>query len=318
MAQNTYNLAAYCSGDFGPGISDALIANVQESGLTTIILWAMHIGRPSIPGQQYGDLVFNDGDIRIVSAGTYNPGNVADIAAWPSAIAQLKQNGSSVTKIFISIGGWGVEDFQSIQYMLAHGMADTLQQNFQALRDAFTIDGECLINGIDFDNEEYVAADTIVDFAEILFGLGYEVTFCPYVNATEWQGYMQTLWDKGYKVSWWNLQCYSGGAGNLSYLQPWIDALSTVVGEGQGAAYLVPGLAVQGATDSTPQQCPTGPGGMCESFAGVSNLGLAGGFIWKYDSILSNTQPCSGSSSLPTAADYSKAITNGLENNCQG
>ena len=118
------------------------------------------------------------------------------------------------------------------------------------------------------------------------------------------------------KVSWWNLQCYSGGNGNLSNLQPWIDALSAVVGDGQGAAYLVPGLAVQGATDSNPQQCPTGSGGMCESFAGVSNLGLAGGFIWKYDSILSNTQPCSGSSSLPTAADYSKAITNGLENSC--
>lgn len=77
MAQSevsTLNLAAYCSGDFGPGISDELIANVQQSGLTTIILWSMHIGRPSIPGQQYGDLVFNSGDIRIVSEGVYNPG----------------------------------------------------------------------------------------------------------------------------------------------------------------------------------------------------------------------------------------------------
>ena len=313
---NTLNLAAYCSGDFGPGISDQLIANVQESGLTTIILWAMHIGRPSIPGQQYGDLVFNSGDIRIVSEGTFNPGNDSAIGQWPNDIAQLKQNGSKVSKIFVSIGGWGVEDFESIQYMLNHGMADVLKQNFQALRDAFTMDGQCLINGIDFDNEEYVSSSTIVDFAEILFSIGFEVTFCPYVAPTEWQGYMQTLWDKGYQVSWWNLQCYSGGNGNLSNLQPWIDALSAVVGDGQGAAYLVPGLAVQGATDSNPQQCPTGEGGMCQSFASVSNLGLAGGFIWKYDSILSNTQPCSGSISLPSAADYSKAIEQGLGNNC--
>ena len=35
MAQSevsTLNLAAYCSGDFGPGISDELIANVQQKG----------------------------------------------------------------------------------------------------------------------------------------------------------------------------------------------------------------------------------------------------------------------------------------------
>lgn len=45
---------------------------------------------------------------------------------------------------------------------------DTLRQNFQALRDAFTIDGQCLINGIDLDNEEDVLPSTIVDFAEIM------------------------------------------------------------------------------------------------------------------------------------------------------
>lgn len=125
---------------------------------------------------------------------------------------------------------------------------------------------------------------------------------------------MQTLWDKGLRVSWWNLQCYSGGDGNLSNLQPWIDALSKVVGEGQGASYLVPGLAVQGATDSTPQQCPSGDGGICESLAAVSEFELAGGFVWTYDAIVGNNQPCSGS--IPTAADYTKAIQDGLNNSC--
>ena len=322
---NDLNVAAYCSAAFGPGIAQTLISETQQSGFTTIILWAMHIGRAgdvnkqnctAIPGQSWGELVFNDGNIRITNGDTFNPDNDPTIAAWPGEIAQLKQNGSSVTKIFVSIGGWlkYVCDFRTIEYMLENNMADVLKTNFQTLRTAFTINGQCVIDGIDLDNEEPVKASTITAFSEILFDLGFDVTFCPFSDPTEWQGYMQTLWNEGNKVSWWNLQCYSGGDGNLANLQPWIDALSAVVGSEQAASYLVAGLAVQGATDSSPQQCPTGQGGICESLASVSKVGLGGGFVWKYDSILSNTQPCSGS--IPTAADYAKAIQDGLANNC--
>lgn len=317
------NLAAYCSGAFGPGMSKDVIENVQTSGFTTIILWAMHLGRAgnlndshckAIPGQTWGELLFNDGDIRITDGDTFNPDGKPEIAAWPEAVAQFKENDSKVEKIFISIGGGGVCDFQTIEYLLENGMRDTIKANFQTLRSAFTIGGRCLIDGIDLDNEEPVKASTITDFSELLFDLGYEVTFCPYSSPSAWQGYMQTLWDKGHRVSWWNLQCYSGGYGNLSALTPWVDALSAVVGNGQGASYIVAGLAVQGATDSYPQQCPSGASGFCESFAAESGVGLGGGFIWKYDSILSNTQQCSGA--IPTAADYTKAICDGLYDKC--
>ncbi|MCF2860821.1 hypothetical protein ABMY44_01415 [Pseudoalteromonas sp. Cnat2-41] len=317
---STINLAAYCSGDFGPGITNECIGDAQQSGFTTLILWAMHIGRAgdlnnsncqAVPGQSWGELVFNDGNIRITDGDTFNPNNDADIAAWPSKLAQLKQHGSKVEKIFISIGGWGVCDFQAIEYMLEKGMREQIKANFKTLREAFTVDGECLIDGVDFDNEEVVKASTITEFAEILFDLGYQVTFCPYQQPSLWQGYMQTLWDKGYRVSWWNLQCYSGGLGNLERLQPWLDALSAVVGEGQGGAYLVAGLAVKGASDSNPELCPSA---FCQSFAAVSEQGLAGGFIWKYDAVLSNKSACDGA--VPTAASYSKAITQGLNNDC--
>lgn len=313
---NNTNVAVYCSGSFGPGKIVNQIANVQKSGFTTIILWSMHVGRENI-GQPYGELVFNDGDIRITNNNIFNPDGDSTIAAWPGDLAQLKQNGSSVDKIFISMGGDDrfVYDFRTIEYMLDNNMADVIRNNFSTLRTAFTIDGQCVIDGIDIDNEEVVKASTITDFCEILFELGFEVTFCPFSSPIEWQGYMQTLWDKGHRVSWWNLQCYSGGDGNLSYLQPWINALSTVVGNNQGASYLVPGLAVLGATDSTPQQCPNGNGGICQSLSSVSNLGLAGGFVWTYDSILGNTKPCSDS--VPTATDYAKAIRNGLTNSCK-
>ncbi|WP_041523716.1 glycoside hydrolase family 18 protein [Gilvimarinus agarilyticus] len=315
------NIAAYCSGDFGPGKCKTHIQDVQQSGLTTIILWSMHLGRagdvnPSgcqaIAGQSWGELVFNDGDIRIVDDETFNPNNDPEVADWPHDLLQMKQNGSHVSKIFISIGGWRVCDFQTIEYMLEHGMQDVLRRNFQTLRDAFTIDGQCLIDGIDLDNEEPVKANTITEFSQMLFELGFEVTFCPYSNPVQWQGYMQTLWDKGYKVSWWNLQCYSGGAENLDpdELERWVDALSQVVGKGRGAAYLVAGLAVRGANDSNPQECPFGLGGVCESLASVSQYSLAGGFLWKYDSVLSNAQPCSGV--VPHMSDYTGAIREGL------
>ena len=328
---NDINVAAYCSGDFGPGINKTVIADTQQSGITTVILWSMHLGRAgnvneglctSIPGQFWGELVFNDGDIRITNGDIFNPNNDPLIAAWPGEISQLKQNGSSVDKIFISIGGddQHVCDFRTIEYMLDNNMRDLLKNNFATLRTAFTVDGKCLINGFDLDNEENIKASTITDFSEMLFNLGFEVTFCPFSGPGDWQGYMQTLWDKGHRVSWWNLQCYSGGNNNLQNLQPWIDALSAVVGDGQGASYLVAGLAAQGATDSYPQLCPDGPSeeskknGFCESLAAVSERGVAGGFMWTYDSILSNKTSCSDS--IPTVTDYVKAIRDGLDNNC--
>lgn len=306
------NAVAYCSGVLGPGEIQDHLSDIQSSGLDTAILWAVHIGRPTIAGQQWGDLIYNNSPNLFISEGVFNPNSSSDIAAWPAQVAALKQNGSSVSKIFFSIGGANppVEDFTSIQYMLQNGLKDVLVENFTALRTAFTVDGVCVIDGIDIDNEESVDASTITDFCTILFDLGFEVTFCPFASPTVWQGYMQTLWDAGNQVSWWNLQAYAGGFGNLSNLSPWINALSAVVGSGQGASYLVPGLSVQGSS-AFQEECPDA---MCQSFAGVSSDGLAGGFLWNYDSILNNTTACGDS--VPTLADYVAAIQNGLTNNC--
>jgi hypothetical protein len=232
-------------------------------------------------------------------------------------VAQLKANGSQVSKIFFSIGGavpW-VSDFTTIQHMLQNGMADALRANFAALKQAFTFDGVCAIDGFDIDNEENVEASTIVDFCTMLFELGFEVTFCPFDSAATWQGYMQTLWDNGHHVSWWNLQCYAGGSGNQNDLKPWIDALSAVAGEGQGAGYLVPGFAVLGATDSPTYdwRCPDN---LCGVLSDLRSDDLAGAFLWHYDFVVSNTHECSGT--IPTIGDYVVAIRNGLAGHCGG
>ncbi len=304
------NSVIYCSGEMGPPTISEHISDVQGSGVTTVVLWAMHIGRPSIAGQHWGDLIYNNSPYTLVSQGTYN----SDYAAYPGQVAQLKQN-SDVTKIFFSIGGANppVWDFTSIATIISEsgtGTNSPLYQNFSALRSAFTTNGVCAIDGIDLDCEEDVSTDTIVQFSEMLFGLGFEVTFCPYANATNfWQPSMQSLWNAGYKVSWWNLQCYSGGYGNRYELPNWISAIAGVTGEDAAPSYLVPGLAVSGSEGDG--QCPTGSGSIESTFAGWKSLGIPGGFLWNYGSILNNegSGSCSGSANL---AAYVQAIDDGL------
>jgi hypothetical protein len=308
-----HDSAAYCWSDFAPGSIQNHIAPVQDSGLTTVILWALHVGRRmrKFPKMRCGDLMFNDYEkCLLVSEGTFNPGQDDAIGAWPRQVAQLKQRGG-VKKIYLSIGGASppVRDFAAIRYMLDHGMSGTLKDNFTALRDAFKIDGTCVIDGIDLDSEEEtkVTEQTMVDFSKILFDCGFEVTFCPYRLPDYWQHCMQALRDAGHEVSRWNLQCYSGGFGNRADLQSWIDALVAVAGP-KAAARLFPGLAVAGPEFDG--QCPTGEGSVCETFAGWKDLGLPGGFLWRYDDIR-KPNACAAPVNL---AAYVSAINDGLDN----
>ena len=319
-----YNSVAYVWNMGGPGELQDHLADIQASGLTTVILFGIHLGRPVLkfPDLMMGDVLYNDyaadppkilrGNL-LVSKGKFNPNNDPVIAAWPAQVAQLKKQGS-VSKVFISVGGasqW-VYDFRVIESMYLLEADDVLKANFQALKDAFTFDGKCVIDGFDIDNEEYVSAETIVKFCTMLFGLGFEITFCPYSGASDWQGYMQSLWDNGMKVSWWNLQCYAGGNWNLDKLQPWIDALSKVV-KGDGAPYLVPGLGVKGVEDldADEQRCPFGPKSFETIAASWKNPKLGGVFMWKYDGIVKNPDSCGGKKTN-TLANYVKAINDGL------
>lgn len=308
------NAVSYCWVELGPGRIQRHIPEIRNSGLDTIVLWALHIGGfPGNDGQQWGDLYFNDPPV-FVRQGRFNPDNRQELADWPGQVAQLK-GGAQPRKVFFSIGGasdW-VWDFRAIEYMLKNGMRETLKNSFVELRRAFTINGVCAIDGFDIDNEEPVEDSTIVDFCTMLFELEFEVTFCPYDDPATWQRYMQTLRNKGHYVSWWNVQFYAGGHNNLDHPQPWIDALAAVVKPDPGAAYLVAGLAVKGATDtgrSDDQRCPDD---MCATFARLPS-GLAGGFLWHYDFLLSNTTPCSGT--VPLLHQYLEAIRFGLTGRC--
>ncbi len=322
-----YNSVAYVWNMGGPGELQNYIADIQGSGLTTVILFGIHIGRKldALPAMKVGDLMYNDyaadpahGILRgnlLVSEGKFNPNNDPAIAAWPAQVAQLKKRGS-VSKVFISIGGasqW-VYDFRVIESMLSKpDSAALLKANFQALKEALTVGGVCAIDGFDIDNEESVSADTVVKFCTMLFEQKFEVTFCPYSGPSDWQDYMQRLLKDGHEVSWWNLQCYAGGSANLDkrQFQLWIDALDAVVGKKRAAAsYLVPGFAVKSADDVDPKSDCLCPDQVEATLAGWKNRDLAGAFFWKYDALtLSNSGRCGGTNSL---AYYLQAVEQGL------
>jgi hypothetical protein len=310
-------IAAYCLGKLGPGQIENNLWNIQHSGLTVAILGFLHIGRPDIAGQNYGDLIYNSyPDDLLFSNGVFNPGKRPQIDAWPKQVAQLKQN-SSVKKIFFSIGGQGYDnifDFRTIESMLNNGLGGVLKQNFFMLRQLFLTDaGDYAIDGIDLDCEESVDPDTIVAFSKMLFEIGFEVTFCPYENRSWWYDCMQQLWSQGHKVSWWNLQCFDGGVGNRANveLQLWLQRIEDVV-KHDPASYLMLGLAASGVGQAN-GQCPTtGSNSIEATFANWRdmNLKLRGGFLWNYDAIDDNPNSCGNPPvALP---DYVQAVSRGL------
>ena len=310
-------VAAYCLGKLGPGKIQNYLPYVRQSGLTVAILSFLHIGRPEIEGQKYGDLIYNGfPDDLLVSDGVFNNPAQPQVAAWPKQVADLKRD-SSVKKVFLSIGGQGydnIRDFRTIEYMLNNGLADVLERNFSVLRQSFlTNAGTCAIDGIDLDCEEDVDPDTIIDFSRRLFKLGYEVTFGPYRYPTLWEDCMHQLWSEGHRVSWWNLQCFDGGFKNRPLIQLWLDGLARVVGKDDAGSYLMPGLAVQGEGQAN-GQCPTGAGSVEETFSGWRDLGLRlrGGFLWNYDVINENAGRVLCGSTPVVVNDYVNAINRGL------
>ncbi len=307
------NVAAYCWDDFGPAKIKNNVTKLQNTGLTTAILWAVHVGaRNNEIKHQYGDLIYNNDkgqpENLFISQGVFNPKKNSQTGAWPEYVAKLKQGG--VSKVFFSIGGGGVSDFTTIEYMLTHNMTNVLAENLQALRTAFTDKNtkKCVIDGFDLDCEEGVSQDTIVKFSALLFKLKFAVTFCPYEDWDFWKGCMKTLWDNGGKVSWWNLQCYDGGSPNRDpkRMTKWVDALAEVVGKQAAPSFLLPGLAVMGSGPN--EQCPSG---ICQTLSTWKDHKLGGGWLWRYDDI--GKKPCSGPADLTA---YVNAINKGLKNQC--
>lgn len=280
----------YGGGPFYSG-GTSVINDLKASGFTTVIAWSVHVSTS-------GDLIYNNPTI--VSDGQY----IGD-SGWPGLLADLKQGGS-VNNLLFSIGAGGVQDFHHIQSLIESqgtGPDSILYKNFEALKDAIPD-----IDGIDLDDEDLYDQKTIVEFSQMLNGLGYNVTFCPYSDPGFWVDCLYALnINTPGLVTRFNLQCYSGGAGNDP--QTWINAIQNKMGDGFDAkGFVYPGLWCRHGDQCGEGQCPDS---ITSQLAVWKPEGIQGGWIWLYDDI----QKCETSGVCSGAMDakaYASAIVTGL------
>jgi len=268
-------LGIYGGGPFYSGGNSTIqstINDLKSSGFTNVICWSIHVSAA-------GDLIYNGPTI--VSNGVY----VGD-SAWPAYLAELKQPPTSVTHLTFSFGSADVQDFANIGSLIAAqgtGPSSILYKNVLALKQAIPS-----IDTIDFDDEDSYNQTAVTQFALMLGGLGYKVTFAPYTFQSFWINCLSSINSQSPGlVTAFNLQCYSGGTGNDP--GQWESAV-------QQAGYAIPvypGLLIQGST----------PASIESQFAAWETEGVNGGFYFIYDSI-----PSTGY----TSVDFTNALLAGL------
>lgn len=265
--------AIFGGGPFYSG-GQAVMDDLRGSGFTTVMLWSIHVEANT------GNLYLNDK--LVASNGAY----VGD-AAWSTRLATLKQAPTSVNRIEISIGSGGVADFEHIRDLIAAqgtGSTSILYRNFQALKAATGADAA------NFDDESAYDLNSATQFGNMLWGLGYSITFTPYTQQAFWQSLKNNL---AGKVDGIYLQVYDGGA--LNDPGQWSTAMGMTVD---------PGLWSKHGTGCSSGDSPATVQSKMTNW--VNTVGIAGGFIWLYDDI----QACSAQG---TAAQYAAAINNAVD-----
>ena len=264
--------AVFGGGPFYSG-GTAVMNDLRGSGFDTVVLWTIHV-------HSNGDLVFNDH--RVVSNGSY----VGD-AGWPGRLATLKQAPTSVNRIEVGVGSWGVSDFETIRTLMnaqGTGSGSILYRNFQALKAATGADA------VNFDDESLYDTSTSVRFGVMLADLGYRITLCPYTNPSHWAAVRtQVNSQRPGTVDRIHLQVYAGGAGNNP--ADWNNVF--------GGFKVDPGLWSRHGSSCSEGDSPATVESKMRSWR--TSAGIVGGFMWLYDDI----QKCA---SQGNAAAYAGAI----------
>jgi hypothetical protein len=264
-----------------------------NAGVTTIILWSIHVH----PG---GDLYLNDtlfvqdGAIQYATDGKsgVNPN-------FPQLVSALLGSGGSVRDLLLSVGAWGTTgDFTN--WLNAREQVKT---NLAVLQSTFGV------TGVDFDYEgNYSAQDAtmIVTLTLDVGALGLFATYCPYTDQSFWTGCLTSVYQQNNQrqiVKWMNLQCYAGGAGNspTDWAQTVQDTPDTGVTDAY--AFIVPGYAVLGAEGGSPAAIE-------QAFAELAGTGITGGFLWNNEGLWSTEG--TGGPGAPRPSDYAQAINTGL------
>ena len=193
-------------------LTTTAINGFRASGFTTLILFTMTV-------QSDGTFTYSDG-VTVCSNGVY-----AGPTNWGSLLTQCKAAPSSVTRIEMSIAGWGDPSFANIKARIqADGTNATtiLYRNLQAMRNALPIDA------MDYDDESTYDSASSIQFGSMCNSLGMKVTLCPYTSRTYWQAVKNGL---GTNCDQVYLQCYDGGAGNSpATWNTYFGALKVIMG----------------------------------------------------------------------------------------
>jgi len=267
--------AIFGGGPFYSG-GGSVMNTLRSSGFTTVILWCIHVDSSS------GNLILND---KLVVANGAYVGN----STWPAQLASLKTPPTSVNRIEVSVGSWGVNDFQSIRTLMNNYGTNTtsiLFRNFLALKNATGA------TAVDFDDEMLYDVATTVKFGQMLSSMGYKITLCPYMNPGFWQDVYNQLGSS--RVDAIYLQCYAGGGGNDP--GSWNGYFSPLK--------VIPGLWCSHGTDCASGDNPASVASRMLTWKNSADI--PGGFMWLYDDMLA----CS---SQGTPAAYASAINQAVD-----
>ncbi|MBO9558578.1 MAG: hypothetical protein J7515_08330, partial [Caulobacter sp.] len=179
---SAYPIAIYGNGLFQDGYPTPPVAYEEQvaqlnAGITTVILWSIHI-------HDGGDLYLNNtlfvqnGQVKYATDGKsgVNPD-------FPQLVKALTHGGGTVKDLLVSVGAWGTtSDFTA---WLAS--RDAVKANLMTLKRAFGI------TGVDFDYESETGYTDdeqamIVDLTLDVGSLGLYATYCPYTEQDFWNG----------------------------------------------------------------------------------------------------------------------------------
>jgi len=251
-----------------------VIDELRKSGLSTIIVWTIHI-------MENGDLNLN-AEFPIVKEGVY----VGDEThpSFAKDIALLKTSPTSINRVEFGLASAGSGTFNHVKAFYDSegiGPGSTLYKNFKALKEA--------IPGIDaFNNDDEVTyhVESAVAFTKMLAGLGFKNTIVPYKNKEFWRSLVYEVnatypgnIDRNY------LQCYAGGRFNDPCSSSWDFGIDMIPGLWGGPNGISAEKIAERMEDWNDE---------CQ---------IDGGFIWDYEKFALS----------PEVSKYINAIQNALK-----
>ena len=250
---------------------EAVIDELRKSGLSTIIVWTIHI-------MENGDLNFN-AEFPIVKNGAYVGDEIHPNFA--NDMALLKTSPTSINRIEFGLASAGSATFNHVKSFYESegvGPGSTLYENFMALKEAIPE-----IDAFNNDDEVTYHVESAVAFTKMLAGMGFKNAIVPYKNKEFWKSLVDEVnaaypgnIDRNY------LQCYAGGRFNDPCSATWDFGIK-----------MIPGLwgGPNGISAEKIAERMTVWYGKCQ---------IEGGFIWDYEKY----------ALTPEVSKYIKAIQN--------